>query len=108
MVIYTTLTILSQMESTQLAVTLLPPTMKLRQGYVFTGICDSVHEGDMHSRDDLHSRGVCVAGGMHYKGACMTEACVAGGVHGRGHAWQGSCMVGGVHGGGHAWQGWLA
>ena len=60
----------------------LPPATKLRQGYVFTGICDSVH------------RGAYVAMG-HAWGACM----VGGGIHGRG------CMVGGRHRGGHAWQG---
>ena len=34
--------------------------------------------------------GVCMAGSVHGRGACMA----------RGHVWQG-----GVHGGGHAWQG---
>ena len=51
--------------------------MKLRQGYVFTGICDSVHWGGVHHR----------------------------GVHGRGHARQGVCMVRGMcGGGGGVWQ----
>ena len=42
-------------------------------------------------------QGVCVAGGMHGRGACMAGgACVVGGMHGgggkhgeRGHVWQG-------------------
>ena len=68
------------------ALTLLPSATKLGQGYIFTGICDSVH-GGMHG-----CRG----------GACMVRGCmVVGGVHGSGgHAWlRGACMVaGGMHG----------
>ena len=49
----------------------------------------------------MHSRGVCMAGGVHGGGACM-----AGGLHGRGVymvggacmagecAWKGACMAG--------------
>ena len=83
----------------------LPPATKLGQGYVFTGVCDSVH-----------------------RGACMVAGGGVGGMHGcQGHAWllgvhgcQGACIVaggmcgswgtcmvagGGMHGcrGGHAW-----
>ena len=36
----------------------LPPATKLGQGYVFTGICDSVHGGgvpdQVHPRDQVH------------------------------------------------------
>ena len=77
------------------------PLTKLREGYVFTGVCDSVH------------RGACMRG---CRGACM----VAGGCvwllpGGRGmHGCSGGCVVapGGMRGcswgvhrcyGGHAW-----
>ena len=56
---------------------LLPPATKLRQGYVFTGVCDSVHGG----------------GGRAWQG----EACMAGGVCMVGGA---ACMAGGMHGSG--------
>ena len=77
--------------------TLLPPATKLGQGYIFTGVCDSVHRGEgMHG-----CRGACVVaggghvwlpGGMHdCQGACVVA---------RGHAWlPGGCMAVG----GHAW-----
>ena len=68
---------------------LLPPATKLGQGYIFTGICDSVHRGGMHGQ------GVCMAGGVHGWGVCMV-----GGMHGRGCAWWGVCMAGG-----HVWHG---
>ena len=64
----------------------LPPATKLAQGYIFTGVCDSVHTG-----------GVCVFPG----GACVVAR---GGMHGcwgGGHAWlPGGCvwLPGGVHG----------
>ena len=94
----------------------LPPTTKLGQGYIFTGVCDSVHRGrGMHG-----CRGVCmVAGGCAWlPGACMVAGgCgCGGGMHGcqgGGHAWlQGehallgghAWLPGGVHGcGGHVW-----
>ena len=59
---------------------LLPPATKLGQGYIFTGICDSVHGGWGHGW----------WGGMHGRG-----------VRGGGHVWQV-----GMHGGECAWQGW--
>ena len=55
---------------------------------------------------DMHGRGMCMAGGHVWQGACgcawqeacgcaWQEACVAGGMHGRGVCvWQ----VGGMHG----------
>ena len=38
----------------------LPPATKLGQGYVFTGVCDSVHRGEYLTR----SRGVYLVGGV--------------------------------------------
>ena len=57
------------------AIYLLPPATTLGQGYIFTGICDSVHGGGGRALP---------RGGW----ACMVE-----GMHGR---------YGGVCGGGHA------
>ena len=68
------------------------------------------------AKNSVH-RGVCVAGGHGWQGACMV-----GGMCGRGHAWQGGqafwgacvagpCVAGGMCGrgcawwGGHVWQG---
>ena len=81
---------------------------KLRQGYIFTGVCDSVHgeggsvggrgghawQGGRVWQGEHARQGACVAGGyvwkegIHGRGACMSGACIAGG-----HMWQG-----GVHG----------
>ena len=91
-----------------------PPITKLGQGYIFTGVCDSVHMGGMRG-----CRGHSWQGGMHgCWGACMVgwggvcgcwgHAWLAGGMHG---CW-GACMVAGGHvwllgacvvAGGHAW-----
>ena len=64
---------------------LLPPATKLGQGYIFTGMCDSVHRG-----------GVPGLGGM-VLGGCMVLGGVVGawsrGVHGAG---VGICLVQGV------------
>ena len=65
-----------------IVVVLLPPATKLGQGYIFTGVCDSVHRG-----------AACMAGGH----ACCEVCMAGGGMHGRGHAWLGACMVGGMH-----------
>ena len=57
---------------------LLLPATKLGQGYVFTGVCDSVHGGAcMVAGGHVWLLGVCGCwGGMHgCRGACM----VAGG-----------------------------
>ena len=51
------------------------PQRKLREGDVFTSVCDSVH------------RGACMAGGVS-GGAYMT----GGGLYGMGHVWQGRCV----------------
>ena len=84
------------------------PTNEVCEGYVFTGVCHSVHRGGM-----CGCWGACMVarghvwllqGGMH---GCSWGACVValGGVHGcsGGHAWllpggcvwllQGACMV---------------
>ena len=49
----------------------LPPATKLGQGYIFTGVCDSVHGGGGVRGWGVGMRiwGVCVVGG----------ACMAGG-----------------------------
>ena len=54
--------------------TLLPPATKLGQGYVFTGVCDSVHRGACVVRECAWQGGVCVVRG----------ACVVGDICGRG------------------------
>ena len=107
---------------------LLPPATKLGQGYVFTGVCDSVHRGDVRGyRGVCGCRGVCVVAGGHawlLGGACVVArgACIVGGhvwllgvcMVTRGHAWLwGVCVVAGGHAwlpggacvvaGGHAW-----
>ena len=60
----------------------------------------------------VHSRGACMAGGMHGRGhawqGCAWQgrvACMAGGMHGVRHAWQGACMAGGMCGGRCVWKG---
>ena len=75
---------------------------KLRQGNIFTSLCQ-----EFCPQGGMHGRGACVVGGYvwqgghAWQGACMVggmhgrEVCIAGGVHGRG-----TCMAGG-----HAWQG---
>ena len=102
---------------------LLPPTTKLGQGYVFTRVCDSVHRGGMVAGGGrawllgghvwLLGEGVCMVGGVWLLGeggvhgcggACMVArgAWFAGGVLGC----QGACLVARGHAwlpGGHAW-----
>ena len=71
------------------------PQTKLREGNVFTPVCQS-----------LCSQGVCVVGDMHGRGVYVALGYVwwggicGGGICGRGHAWQGSvhgrgCVLGG-------------
>ena len=101
----------------------LPPATKLRQGNVFTSVCQEFcpRGGGGGMVGGMHGRGACMAVG----GACMAvggHAWQWGGIHGSGgHAWQwggacmagegacvavGVCMAGGVCGsGGHAWWG---
>ena len=115
------------------SVQFLPPATKLGQGYIFTGVCDSVHggacmAGGMHGWEGGRHAwqegggcawwGACVAGGHVWRGACM-----AGDMHGWEHVWQGACVWGacmgghvwgvcmarvGMHGRGHVWQGGMA
>ena len=81
---------------------ILPPATKLGQGYIFTGVCDSVNRGGMRGC----CWGVALGGMVALEGVCM----VAQG----GHAWLlwEGCMaaLGGVHGcsGGHVWLLWGA
>ena len=102
----------------------LPPATKLGQGYVTTGVCDSVHRGVVHGCWGVHgchreeqgaymvARGhACLLGGAWLKGGhawLLGGAWLPGGMHG---CW-GACMVaGGVCGcwgacmvaRGHAW-----
>ena len=56
------------------------------QGYIFTGVCDSVHRGEgMRGQGVCMARGCAWPGGMHGQGAYM-----AGGMCGGGG---GACMV---------------
>ena len=78
---------------------LLPPATKLGQGYVFTGMCDSVHGGGMHGcQGGMHGCWGCawLLGGMcGCWGVCMVAggACVVAG----GCVWLlGACMIAGV------------
>ena len=72
-----------------------------------------LHLSFSHSVHGGHAwQGVCIAGGMHGRGACVAGGtCVAGGVCGRVCVWQGACMAGGhvwqgvCMAGGHVWQG---
>ena len=78
-----------------------PPATNLLQGYVFTGVCDSVHRG-------REWQGACVAEVcVELSGTCVgvCGACMAGGMHDKGRAWQGVCIAGGMHGRGCAWRG---
>ena len=49
----------------------------LGQGYIFTGVGDSVHRGGMRGRE----------GRVWPGGVCGRGAAWPGGVHGGGHAW---------------------
>ena len=75
---------------------ILQTAMKLRQGNIFTYVCQEFcRQGGGHTSQE----GMCGGGGDVWQAACM-----AGGVHCRGHAWQGACMGGGHAWRGHAWQ----
>ena len=68
--------------------TLLPPANEVCEGYVFTGVCHSVHRGGMHGcPGGMHGcswGGACV---VSFGGACMVAL---GGMHG--FIW-GACVV---------------
>ena len=69
------------------------------QGYIFTGVCDSVHRGAICGQGVGVWGGV--GGGMRGSGGVYDrEVCVAGVCMAGGHVWWGTCMVGG-----HAWPG---
>ena len=69
---------------------LLPPATKLRQGNIFTSVC----QGFCPQEGAVRGRGACVAGGMHGRGVCGSGRLLCG----RGYAWQGACMAGDMHG----------
>ena len=77
----------------------LPPATKLGQGYIFTGVCDSVHRGggSVAGGGGVRDWGVCMAGGHAWLGG----ACMVGGICGKG----GMCGRGVCIAGGHAWPG---
>ena len=107
---------------------LLPPATKLGQGYVFTGVCDSVHRGAcmvaggcawlgghawlpgacVVARECMVAMGVCVVAGGHVWlwGACVVAggcAWLPGGLHGCGRG-EACVVASGVHGcRGHMW-----
>ena len=60
-------------------VQLLPPATKLGQGYIFTGVCDSVHRGGVCSRGVVCSRRVsapgCLLRGFWSRG-CLVGGCL--------------------------------
>ena len=82
------------------------PQTKLREGNVFTPVCDYVNRRGVHVWQGAACQGVCMSGGMYVREHVRQGVYVAGeGVHGRGGcAWQGrvcmACIVGG-----HVWQG---
>ena len=81
----------------------LPPANEVCEGYVFTGVCHSVHGGGRHARL-LRGGGVCVvAPGW---GACVVAPMVD--PRGWGVGVHGCSGGGGMHGcsGGHAWLLW--
>ena len=47
---------------------LLPPATKLRQGNVFTSVCDSVHRGGLYPGGVSVRGGVCPGGGLCPRG----------------------------------------
>ena len=60
---------------------LLPPATKLRQGNVFTSVCDSVHRGVFIIQEGSLSRGVSVQGGqgsLSEGGLCPRGLCTRG------------------------------
>ena len=82
-----------------LPVLLLPPAMKLGQGYILTGVCHSVNGGGVSSQGGACSGGVpapggcLLPGGSALGGACSGGCLLPGGV----------CSQGGVCSWGSAW-----
>ena len=82
-------------------VELLPPATKLRQGNIFTSVCQEFcPQGACVARGCAWQGGMCGWGGHMWQRGHAWQGCVCGGgMHGRGHAWCGACMAEG-----HAWQ----
>ena len=61
-------------------VQLLPPATKLGQGYIFTGVCDSVRRGGVCSRGVVCSRRVSAPGllvpGVSGRGGVCSRGCL--------------------------------
>ena len=57
------------------AIVLLPHATKLGQGYIFTGVCDSVHRGGclLPGGGDAWSRGLSAPGGDSVPGGYLVE-----------------------------------
>ena len=87
----------------RLVAQLLPPATKLGQGYIFTGVCDSVHGGACVLSGGVHASqgGMRASGGMPGGHVCLGGHAWRGGVHGWGCVWlggvhgQGACVAGG-------------
>ena len=69
---------------------LLPPATKLGQGYIFTGMCDSVHRGVHGPGEGCMVLGECLGGA--WSRAAWSRGCTGGALSGWG-AWSGGCMV---------------
>ena len=86
------------------------PQTKLREGNVFTAVCDSVHRGPVERAVCKTKGGLCGKGAVHGEGVSMVK-----GVHdeggpyvSKGCAWQGGhvCVTGGYAWlGRHVWKG---
>ena len=66
---------------------LLPPATKLGQGYIFTGVCDSVHRGG------CLLPGICSQGGAWSRGVSAPEGCLVWGVSVPRGSGPGRCLV---------------
>ena len=81
---------------------LLPPATKLGQGYIFTGVCDSVHGGGGGSGGGIPACiagdiPACLAAGGVLSQHALQEGCLLpGGAWSRGAALGGGCLVRGV------------
>ena len=78
-----------------------PPSTKLRQGNVFTPVCDSVHrgvsvQGDLFSKEGSLSKGVSVQGALCPGGLCLGGGGLSRGVSVWGISVQGGLCQGGL------------
>ena len=69
---------------------LLPPATKLGQGYIFTGVCDSINRGACMMAGGMHG----CWGGTWLGSMCGCEGCV---VAGGAWLWGGHAWLQGVH-----------